>query len=281
MTSLSAQNSHILLVGCGNMGGAMLSGWLASERAVTISIIDPFFEAAPPFDKDNITLYKDAQSFADQNQAAINVAIIAVKPQILEQACAPLAALIGRETLIVSIAAGVTLDTLGALFSDNHKIIRAMPNTPAQIGEGMTVLCSNTNCSDNDIVFIKELLSATGLVLSIDDENLMNAVTAISGSGPAYLFHMIEALESAAIDTGLPPEVATQLARQTIIGSAALAKDNETLGADQLRKNVTSPGGTTEAALTVLMDDKNGLSSLMKKAAAKAVKRGEELGRKD
>ncbi len=245
------------------MGGALLQGWSKREGLI-ISILDPHYADA------------DYQS-ADEITASYEVIILAVKPQVMLDVSYSLKRLIAPSTLILSIAAGKTISFYETIFGATTAIIRAMPNTPALVGKGVSVLCGNTATSDSQAQLSMNLMASVGDVEWIDDESLMDAVTALSGSGPAYLFHLIEAMTSAGVKAGLTPALSEKLARQTVIGSAALAESERTIPAATLRQNVTSPGGTTEAALKILMTDQNGLTDLMTRAILSAQKRGKEL----
>jgi len=201
--------------------------------------------------------------------------MLATKPQIMDNICAGLKDHLHKDTLILSIAAGKSIAYFEGYFGNDHPIIRTMPNTPAAIGKGITVACPNAAVSAAQKKNAETLLKAGGLVDWLEDENLLNAVTALSGSGPAYIFHLIETLAKTGEQIGLSRDLAEKLARQTVIGSAALAEDDEGTPASQLRKNVTSPGGTTQAALEILMDGR--LEEIYKEALNAAKTRGEEL----
>ena len=188
-------------------------------------------------------------------------------------ACARFAA---PGTAFLSIAAGTTIATFEAVLGAEAAVIRVMPNTPAAVGRGISVLCANARCSDRQRQVAGELLAAVGEVAWIEDEGLMDAVTAVSGSGPAYVFLLIECLAEAGVEAGLAPDLAEQLARATVAGAGELARLSEQPAA-QLRRNVTSPGGTTQAALEVLMAA-DGLQGLLTRAVAAAKRRGRELG---
>lgn len=244
------------------MGGALLHGWSKSDHYV-ISTLDPHYDDA------------DYQSAADIT-AAYDVIILAVKPQAMSEVAASLKHLVSPTTLILSIAAGKTISFYESIFGTTTPIVRAMPNTPALVGKGMSVLCGNASTSEIQAQLAMNLLASVGDVEWINDENLMDAVTAVSGSGPAYIFNLIEAMTAAGIHAGLTPALSAKLARQTVIGSAALADAEHATPATTLRQNVTSPGGTTEAALKILMAD-NGLTDLMTRAILAAQKRGKEL----
>ena len=205
---------------------------------------------------------------------SVEAIVIAVKPQIAAQALPPLATMIGAATIIVSIMAGRTIQSIANALQRPCALVRAMPNTPAAIGRGITVaVARGANAAQRDLAH--RLLVATGTVEWIEDEALMDAVTAVSGSGPAYVFLLAETLAQAGIAAGLPPALAAKLARETVAGSGELLH-RETLDAAVLRENVTSPGGTTAAALEVLMG-KEGLAALMTAAVAAATRRARDL----
>jgi len=234
----------IVLVGHGKMGSALLRGWQESDLNATYTIIDPYSAAA---DFTSIPHAKEPLSRAD-------VIVLAVKPQTMGDVCLPLSLLISPKTLVLSIAAGQSLSTFAHWFGADQPVIRAMPNTPAAIAEGVTVAVANPAVTSGQESLAHRLLSAAGLVEWITEESLMDAVTALSGSGPAYVFYMIEAMTKAGIAAGLPAPLSETLARQTVIGSAALAQSESGLSAQVLREAVTSPNGTTEAGLKILMN---------------------------
>ncbi len=267
MTHTPALQSRLLLVGCGKMGGALLDGWRQQHSGLSITVIDPAYPDAD---------FKDALSVS----GSFDCVILAVKPQVMTQTLEQIAHLVSPSTLILSIAAGKPISFFEQAFGDNHPVIRVMPNTPAAIGCGMSVLCANSHVTSAQKNLATVLMSSVGLVEWLDDENLMDAVTALSGSGPAYIFHLIEALANAGQSVGLSAELAMKLARQTVIGSGLLAQQNPDTDAATLRQNVTSPGGTTEAALKVLMDKESGLVELMTRAVIAARNRGCELSGK-
>lgn len=257
-------SARILLVGCGKMGGALLEGWSKSGGFV-VSTLDPHYADA------------DYQNAAEIS-ASYDVIVLAVKPQVMADVATSLRHLVKDNSLILSIAAGKTISFYEDIFGVTTSIIRAMPNTPALIGKGMSVLCANQNVKEHQLQLASNLMACVGLVEWLTDESLMDAVTAVSGSGPAYIFHLIEALTASGISVGLAPELAETLARQTVIGSAALAESQAGTPAATLRQNVTSPGGTTEAALKILMSD-DGLAKLMTAAVQAATNRGKELSK--
>lgn len=252
------------------MGSALLAGWKTAFPKAQITIIDPSTVVAAA----GLTQFKSADELPQD--FAADICIIAVKPQIMDDVANALRKKLTPSVPVLSIAAGKTLSYFAEYFGSERPIIRSMPNTPAAIGFGITVACANANVSEAHKALATKLLQAVGKVEWISDETLMDAVTAVSGSGPAYVFLLIEELAQAGMSAGLPGGLAMTLARQTVIGSAHLAEHHATIYAETLRKNVTSPGGTTEAALKVLMAD-DGLRPLLQKAIAAATNRGKEL----
>ena len=263
MNDLAPKN--LVLIGCGKMGAAMLRAWQNSDLHLQSTVIDPYADNA---DYKQISDAKNEISSAD-------IIILAIKPQIMGEICKDLAPHLSENTVLLSIAAGTEVGSLQKPFSQLQPIIRAMPNTPAAIGKGITVAVANEHVSDNQKALAEALLRCTGQFEWIADEGLMNAVTALSGSGPAYIFYLIETLAKTGEEIGLPPALAETLARQTVIGSAALAEAEAATDASSLRESVTSPSGTTEAALEVLMD--GALEEVYRKALKAAVKRGKTL----
>ena len=264
-------SGRLVLVGAGKMGGALLEGWLRSGLDPKSAIVlEP--QPAPQISAHaswGVRINPDKRELTN-----VEAIVIAVKPQIAAQALPPLAPMIGAATIVVSIMAGRTIQSIGDALKHPCALVRAMPNTPAAIGRGITVaVARGANTAQRDLAH--RLLVATGTVEWIDDETLMDAVTAVSGSGPAYVFLLAEALAQAGVAAGLPPALAAKLARETVAGSGELLH-RETLDAAVLRENVTSPGGTTAAALDILMG-KDGLAALMTTAVAAATKRAREL----
>ncbi|WP_321392941.1 pyrroline-5-carboxylate reductase [Emcibacter sp.] len=278
MTGLSHITSQkpLVLVGCGKMGGAMLKGWLKQGLpADAVWVIDPHVEPAR-----NMVPELDPCAFletaADLPEAiAPSFVVLAVKPQMMEDAVSQLSAVDLSKSLVLSIAAGKTLTWFEARLGADKAVVRAMPNTPAAIGMGITVGCANPHVSAGQKKTCQQLLSSVGDVDWVKKEGLIDAVTALSGSGPAYVFHLVETMASAGEKIGLEPELAMKLAMRTVIGAGALL-DQSGETASQLRINVTSPNGTTQAALDVLMGD-NGLNALMTKAIRAAFERSREL----
>lgn len=265
----------LLLLGAGKMGQAMLDGWLARGLAPKKAvIIDPQpAKNIKALGKRGVAINPKTGPKAKATTAA--AIVIAVKPQIAPEAVPPLGLHIGKGTLVVSIMAGRTLAFLEGKLPQGTAIVRAMPNTPAAIGRGITVAVANKNVSRSQRKLATDLLAATGTVEWVDDETLMDAVTAVSGSGPAYVFLLAEAMAQAGIAAGLPAALAAKLARETVAGSGELLHRSP-LDAAALRQNVTSPGGTTAAALEVLMGP-DGFDALLTKAIAAATRRGREL----
>ena len=264
----------VVLVGAGKMGLALAHGWInAGLKPAALTLVDPAPQAATlAFAR------SEGVSLVEAPPAtAARVVVLAVKPQIMSSVLPSLKPVFGPHTLAVSIAAGISLATLLDGLA-THRVVRAMPNTPAQVGAGMTGAVAAPGVSPEDLEIAEALLAAAGELLWFDDEARIDQVTAVSGSGPAYVFHLVEALAEAGIAEGLAPEDAMTLARQTVIGAAALMEEDPT-DAATLRKNVTSPNGTTAAALEVLMGE-DGMTGLMKRAVHAARVRSEELGRK-
>ncbi len=249
----------------------MLRSWLDNNLIGNINIIDP---SPLPSDlqSDNRVSYI---SKYDGSKIDSDIVIIAVKPQILSDAAKDIAENINSGTLLLSIAAGQSITTLENIFGSGKAIVRTMPNTPAAIGKGISVSIANDNVNREQKAVAQALMDASGQHIWISDESLMNDVTALSGSGPAYVFYLIEALAKAGEKAGLDSDIATLLARQTVIGSAALAEAENDISAEALRQNVTSPKGTTEAALNVLMDGR--FQDILSEAIIAAKTRGIEL----
>ena len=265
----------ILLVGCGKMGDALLRGWLDRGVAASdVTVIEPSEQTAGAArDRGVATL---AALDMLPNNFSPRVVVFAVKPQVMPDVVPPYRPLAGPNTVFLSIAAGKSLAFFETHLGVDAAVIRAMPNTPAAIGRGMTVLCANGAASSSDRALAENLMTAAGAVAWIEDEAHMDAVTAVSGSGPAYVFYMIECLAAAGVAAGLPADLSAQLARATVEGSAALSHQDGS-APETLRQNVASPGGTTAAALAVLMDDVDGLQAVMTRAVAAAADRSREL----
>jgi len=270
--ALANLNGSIVLAGAGKMGGAMLTGWLAQGVAANkLAVIDP----APSSEITAMTAKGLRINPARAELGDVAALVLAVKPQMFADAAPQLRALVAPSTLVISIMAGTPIAKLSQ--ACGGKVVRAMPNTPAAIGRGVTVAVAEAGVEKSQRATADALLRATGSVEWIEDEALMDAVTAVSGSGPAYVFLLAEELARAGVAAGLSPELATRLARETVAGSGELLHRSE-LTSETLRKNVTSPGGTTAAALDVLMGP-GGFQPLLTRAVAAATKRSKELAK--
>ena len=261
----------LVLLGCGKMGSAMLQGWLKGGLpASSVWVLDP----------------NPSEWLRSLNGLHLNehlpedpaIVLVAVKPQMMGEALPVLKPLGDGTTLFLSVAAGTPISAFEAALGAGTPIIRAMPNTPAAVGRGITALVGNRIAGEDHMAMAEGLLSAVGQTVRLDDEGQMDAVTAVSGSGPAYVFHLIEAMAAAGEAEGLPADLSMKLAKATVAGAGALAEDADE-DPSQLRINVTSPGGTTAAALAVLMDEATGFQALLRRAVKAAAERGRELGK--
>lgn len=268
-------SGDLVLLGAGKMGGAMLQGWL--DRGVPparIVILDP----SPPEEiARTIAEHGLRHNPAPGELERVEVLVIAIKPQNFDAVLPTLAGLRSHRPLVLSIAAGRTIAGIEAFFGEDAAVIRAMPNLPAAIGYGITAMVANPKVSTGQLDLAQALLEAVGEVVTIDDEAMMDAVTAVSGSGPAYVFHLAECLAAAGVAAGLPEELATRLARATVSGAGELMRRSGRR-ASELREMVTSPKGTTYEALAVLMAE-DGLEPLLTQAVAAAARRSRELAR--
>jgi pyrroline-5-carboxylate reductase len=270
MSTLRDFSGTLVLVGAGKMGGAMLDGWLAlGLNPAKVAVMEP----KPSADISALTARGVRLNPASVKDAS--VIVIAIKPQEAAAVVPTLGPLANANSLVVSIMAGPTLAFLQGALPADLAIVRAMPNTPAAIGRGITVAVPNTRVTADQRAIADTLLRAVGAVEWAADEALIDAVTAVSGSGPAYVFLLAESLARAGAAAGLPADLSARLARATVAGAGELLHRSP-LDAATLRRNVTSPGGTTAAALSVLMAE-NGLDPLMEKAIAAATKRSREL----
>lgn len=268
---------RIILVGCGNMGHAMLAGWLKSGKlaAGQVAVVEPNAGLRERAAALKVDVFESGDALpADDRPELI---VLAVKPQVIKGVTEHYLRWSKSATTFLSVAAGTTVATFEAILGDATPIIRVMPNTPAAIGKGMLVMYSTPRVRQETREFVEQLLETSGRVATIADETLMDAVTAVSGSGPAYIFHFIECMTAAAEKTGLPADIAKLLAMQTVFGAASLAAES---GEEPrvLREQVTSPNGTTAAALGVLMGGDR-LKDLLADAVDAAHKRSIELGR--
>lgn len=267
-------NGDLVLVGGGKMGAALLEGWLA--RGLTpeqIHIVEPQAQTANALAaRFKVRVAGDA---AGLGRLSPKVIVFAVKPQMLAEVVGAYRALAEGGALTLSIAAGKPIAFFERAFGANAAVVRSMPNTPAAVRRGITVACANAKVGAEGRALAQDLLEAVGEVAWTEDESLMDAVTAVSGSGPAYVFLLAEAMAAAGVKVGLPKDLAERLARVTVSGAGELLRQSSE-PAGVLRQNVTSPGGTTAAALAVLMAD-GGVQPLLDAAIAAATRRGKEL----
>lgn len=257
--------AKLLLVGCGVMGGALKQGWERNKAPFEVTIIDPSYAGA----------LETTKSLSQNYQP--DIIIFAVKPQVLPEILPLYLHFKDIGCLFLSIAAGVSLDTYHKYLGTDAQIIRAMPNLPVTAGQGMAVLVTHSQLSDQHRALGQSIFESSGKVIWIEKEGLMDVVTAVSGSGPAYFFRFVECLAASGIANGLPSDVAMELARQTAIGAGAMLQQTSDSAAE-LRKRVTSPGGTTAAALNVF-DHAHALSRLIHTAVKAAIQRGQDLAK--
>ncbi len=270
---ISEFEGTILFVGAGKMGGAMIAGLM--EEGLDPSSLKVQDPGPPPEIVDLLNKYEVAAEAAVSDSIKPSVVILSVKPQILDKVLPGIAPMISSDTVVLSIAAGKTIAGIEKHIGADKPVIRAMPNTPSAVGRGMTALFANTNVSSEQKELIGNLLTAIGEIAWCNSESDMDAVTALSGSGPAYVYWMTECMANAGIEAGLEEELAWRLARATVSGAGELMHHSEETPTT-LRENVTSPNGTTAAALEVLMSE-DGLKPLMAKAVEAAKKRSIEL----
>ena len=265
----------LLLIGCGKMGSAMLAGWRARGfDAKDIVVVEPSAELASSIhDRHGVSVVADAAALPDELKPA--ALVFAVKPQVMETVVRDFRHFAENGAWVLSIAAGTPIGFFLSRLGASTAIVRAMPNTPAAIGRGITALCANRYVTATQRMAAEALVEAVSEAVWLDDESLMDVVTAVSGSGPAYVFLLIEALAEAGEKNGLPADIAERLAEVTVAGAGELARQSDDIAAE-LRRHVTSPGGTTEAALEVLMAE-DGMQSLFDRAVAAAVQRGKDL----
>jgi pyrroline-5-carboxylate reductase len=270
MSNKGGAGGKLLLVGCGKMGGAMLEGWLARGLKATDAIVAEPVEALRP-KKAGLRAVGSSQEIAETP----GLVVLAVKPQTMDAVLADLRRFADDGAVFLSIAAGKTLKYFASHLGATAKVVRAMPNTPAAVRQGITVACAATGVSAAEKKRCQDLLEAVGQALWVEDEALMDPVTALSGSGPAYVFLLVEAMAAAGAKLGLSPDMAMQLARATVTGSGELLRQSSDAAA-QLRINVTRPGGTTAEALKILMAS-DGIQPVFDKALAAASRRSKEL----
>lgn len=258
----------LVLLGCGKMGSAMLAGWLKRDLPPkSVWAIDP---------KPSDWLQSTGVRINEALPETPAIVLIAVKPQMMGDALPAIAAMGNGDTLFISVAAGTPIAAFERTLGEQSPIVRAMPNTPAAVGRGITAIIGNAHTTEAQLDLSETLLRAVGQVVRLETEDQMDAVTGLSGSGPAYVFHMIECMAAAGEAQGLSPELAMQLAQATVAGAGALAEEADE-DPSQLRVNVTSPNGTTQAGLAVLMDDETGLPLLMRNTVKAAADRSREL----
>jgi pyrroline-5-carboxylate reductase len=266
--------SAILLIGAGRMGGALLSGWAARKIGPVVAVEpEPSAGLKALAKHNNVAIFARSDSI---DSVRARACVVALKPQILKAEAARLRPIAQSGALMISIAAGTSIASLRKAWGPKARIVRAMPNIPGSIGRGISALYAAKGVTAIDKKLAGQLLAALGETVWVTREDDIDIVTAVSGSGPAYVFLLVEALAEAAQAEGLPRALAEKLARATITGSGALL-DADPSPVARLRQNVTSPGGTTEAALKILMA-KNGLSALMRRAVKAAHRRARQLG---
>ncbi len=270
-----SSENPLVLIGCGHMGHALAMGWLnAGLKPEALFVVDPALDSAC---LPGLAAGRCIPSIDSLPKGSVAKAVVlAVKPQVIDGILPTLTSGLDSHSVVISVAAGVTLSQMEKGLGTECVLVRAMPNTPAAIGAGITGLTAASGISQADKDLTRTLLAACGKTVWIDDEEQMNAVTAVSGSGPAYVFYLVECMAAAGVRQGLPEDVAMALARETVIGSGKLLSSENDVSATDLRRKVTSPGGTTAAALNVLMQEK-GLPDLVLKAVTSATKRGAEL----
>lgn len=258
----------LVLLGCGKMGSAMLAGWLARGLpATSVWVVDP---------NPSEWLKSTGVDLSGKLPTDPALVLVAVKPQMMADALPALRAMGSGKTVFVSVAAGVTISYFEGILGATTPIVRAMPNTPAAISQGITAIVGNAAVGPDALAEAEQLLQAVGQVVHVSEEAQIDAVTGVSGSGPAYVFHMIETMAAAGEAQGLDPVIALQLAKATVAGAGALAMASDE-DPSQLRINVTSPNGTTQAALEVLMHPETGFPSLLNRAVKAAADRSREL----
>ncbi len=274
MSVAAKLSGRLVLIGAGKMGTAMLQGWL--EAGVTGDQVVIFDPAPPPETMAVIAQHSISHNPALDTVDSVEAILVAVKPQMVDDVLPAMKDLAKDDPLVVSVVAGKTIAAFRQHFGDTTPVIRTIPNTPAAVGRGITAIAASDGVSTEQSELATALLASLGEVVTVDDEALIDACTAISGSGPAYIFYMTECMTAAAVNLGLPADIAEQLARATVAGAGELMRATGT-PAETLRENVTSPKGTTHAALQVLMADEDGMKQLMIKATAEAEKRSREL----
>ena len=268
-------DSGIAFIGGGNMARSLIGGLVAAGTpSRTISVSEPQPELQKVLQEDfGVNVHTDNISAA----TGARVIVLAVKPQILQEVVAPLGSLVAdHQALLVSVAAGVTAPSIERWAGGRPALVRVMPNTPALVGAGISALYANKNVDEDQRKLAETIMSAVGKTVWIEDESLMDTVTAVSGSGPAYFFYVMQAINDSAVNNGLDAETARLLTLETALGAARLALES-TDDPGTLQKRVTSPGGTTEAAINVL--DSSGVSGAFQNAVSAACARGSDLAK--
>ena len=266
--------TKILLVGYGKMGSSLARGWLKKKLKIEISVIEK--EKVLSSKKNNIIFYNSFEDYFEAKKSP-DVILIAIKPQQLKDIIDYLKKIYKKNIIFISIVAGISTTWFKEKISKEIKIVRAMPNLPSSVLSGVTGIYNSTNILKKEIENIKIILKSIGEIILLKNEKLIDIVTSISGSGPAYYFYLTEVLTEVGVKLGLKKNEAEILAYQTFVGSAKLLKETKQ-NFSKLRKDVTSPGGTTEAALSILMNDRNGLNKIFTKALSAALTRAKELG---
>lgn len=270
MTMDDVRIRGVLVLGCGKMGSAMLQGWLDDGLPpASVTVQEP---------RPSEWLLASGVNLNGEPPASPAIALVAVKPQMMAEALPRLAALGSGRTLFVSVAAGTPISYFESVLGHDTPIVRAMPNTPAAVGRGVTAIVGNSKVSETQLDLAERFLKAVGQVVRLEREDQLDAVTGLSGSGPAYVFHLVEAMARAGERQGLPADLSMTLARATVAGAGELLH-RAPESAEQLRINVTSPNGTTAAGLEVLMDADTGLEPLMERTVAAAADRSRDLGK--
>ena len=262
----------IIMVGCGQMGQAMLRGWVDAGVISACDIVAPNLRTLP-FQVPSLTIHRNTDDLPHD----ADMIIYAVKPQVLPSITSEYRHIVADNIVVISIAAGIPTSLYQTTYGIKSQIVRTMPNTPAAVRQGVTALYATDAVTNNNRHAAETLMQSLGESVWCNTEDQINDITALSGSGPAYVFYMVEAMSKAAEDLGLPEKDAMKLARQTVIGAATMLKESPDISASTLRENVTSPNGTTAAGLSVLMDHSNGLSDIMKKTLKAAADRSRQL----
>ena len=268
---------NVILFGYGKMGSSIARGWMLKKLNFNIFIIEKQASLRKIANKDGFKVYENIERLNETNNSNIfNIIFLAVKPQQMEETVKSFLKFNLHKAVLVSIAAGLSFSWFKNKINNEIKIVRAMPNLPASIGFGLTGYCKGKNLSEEEDKDVNTLLSAFSKVIYLNNESLIDNITAISGSGPGYIFYLVEVLTQIAVDHGLSVKDAKTIARETLVGSTRLIETSN-IDPKTLKKNVSSPGGTTEAGLLVLESKKNGLYPLLKSTINNAIKRAKKL----